>query len=309
MTGSKKVLGRRIRRYIPVYVLMLPGLLYLVINNFLPMFGLIIAFKDINFRKGIFGSDWCGLENFEFLFRTKDAWIITRNTILYNIAFIILGTIVAIFIAVLLSNVKRKISLKFYQTAILLPHLVSWVIVAYIVYAFLSPETGIFNKQLFPALGLEPINWYTDKTWWPLILIFMNIWKGTGYSSIIYLSSILGISDEYYEAAMLDGASKIQQITQITIPLLKPTIITMFILSVGRIFYSDFGLFYQVPMNSGPLYSVTNTIDTYVFRGLLQLGDIGMSSAAGFYQSIVGFLLVLASNAVIRKVSSENALF
>lgn len=309
MTGSKKVLGRRIRRYIPVYVLMLPGLLYLVINNFLPMFGLVIAFKDINFRKGIFGSDWCGLENFEFLFRTKDAWIITRNTILYNIAFIILGTIVAIFIAVLLSNVKRKISLKFYQTAILLPHLVSWVIVAYIVYAFLSPETGIFNKQLFPALGLEPINWYTDKTWWPLILIFMNIWKGTGYSSIIYLSSILGISDEYYEAAMLDGASKIQQITQITIPLLKPTIITMFILSVGRIFYSDFGLFYQVPMNSGPLYSVTNTIDTYVFRGLLQLGDIGMSSAAGFYQSIVGFLLVLASNAVIRKVSSENALF
>lgn len=309
MTGSKKVLGRRIRRYIPVYVLMLPGLLYLVINNFLPMFGLVIAFKDINFRKGIFGSDWCGLENFEFLFRTKDAWIITRNTILYNIAFIILGTIVAIFIAVLLSNVKRKISLKFYQTAILLPHLVSWVIVAYIVYAFLSPETGIFNKQLFPALGLEPINWYTDKTWWPFILIFMNIWKGTGYSSIIYLSSILGISDEYYEAAMLDGASKIQQITQITIPLLKPTIITMFILSVGRIFYSDFGLFYQVPMNSGPLYSVTNTIDTYVFRGLLQLGDIGMSSAAGFYQSIVGFLLVLASNAVIRKVSSENALF
>ncbi len=309
MTGSKKVLGRRIRRYIPVYVLMLPGLLYLVINNFLPMFGLVIAFKDINFRKGIFGSDWCGLENFEFLFRTKDAWIITRNTILYNIAFIILGTIVAIFMAVLLSNVKRKISLKFYQTAILLPHLVSWVIVAYIVYAFLSPETGIFNKQLFPALGLEPINWYTDKTWWPLILIFMNIWKGTGYSSIIYLSSILGISDEYYEAAMLDGASKIQQITQITIPLLKPTIITMFILSVGRIFYSDFGLFYQVPMNSGPLYSVTNTIDTYVFRGLLQLGDIGMSSAAGFYQSIVGFLLVLASNAVIRKVSSENALF
>ena len=309
MTGSKKVLGLRIRRYIPVYVLMLPGLLYLVINNFLPMFGLVIAFKDINFRKGIFGSDWCGLENFEFLFRTKDAWIITRNTILYNIAFIILGTIVAIFIAVLLSNVKRKISLKFYQTAILLPHLVSWVIVAYIVYAFLSPETGIFNKQLFPALGLEPINWYTDKTWWPLILIFMNIWKGTGYSCIIYLSSILGISDEYYEAAMLDGASKIQQITQITIPLLKPTIVTMFILSVGRIFYSDFGLFYQVPMNSGPLYSVTNTIDTYVFRGLLQLGDIGMSSAAGFYQSIVGFLLVLASNAVIRKVSSENALF
>lgn len=308
MTG-KRTLGIRIRQHIPVYLLMLPGMIYLIINNYIPLFGLVIAFKNINFRKGIFGSDWCGLENFTFLFKTKDAWIITRNTILYNVVFIILGFVVSIFIAILLSNVKRKGVLKVYQTSILLPHLVSWVIVAYIVYAFLSPETGIINKRLFPALGIEPIAWYTDKTWWPIILTFMNVWKTTGYSSIIYLSSILGISDEYYEAAVLDGASKLQQITKITLPLLKPTIITMFILNVGRMFYSDFGLFYQIPMNSGALFSVTSTIDTYVFRGLLELGDIGMSAAAGFYQSIVGFMLVIGSNALVRKVSADDALF
>lgn len=306
---EKRTLGSRMKRHIPVYLLMLPGIIYLIINNYIPLFGLVIAFKNINFRKGIFGSDWCGLDNFTFLFKTKDAWIITRNTILYNVVFIILGFVVSIFIAILLSNVKRKGALKVYQTSILLPHLVSWVIVAYIVYAFLSPETGIINKRLFPALGIEPVSWYTDKTWWPFILTFMSIWKTTGYSSIIYLSSILGISDEYYEAAVLDGASKLQQITKITLPLLKPTIITMFILNVGRMFYSDFGLFYQIPMNSGALFSVTSTIDTYVFRGLLELGDIGMSAAAGFYQSIVGFLLVIGSNALVRKVSADDALF
>lgn len=309
MKAAKAGAKRNFKRYIPVYLLMVPGLLYLLINNYVPMFGLMIAFKKINFRKGIFGSDWCGLDNFTFLFRTKDAWIITRNTLLYNVAFIVLGTLVAIFIAILLSEVKNKRHLKMYQTSILLPHLVSWVIVAYVVYAFLSPETGIFNKQLLPALGMEPVSWYTDKTWWPVILTVMHIWKITGYSSIIYLSSILGISDEYYEAAMLDGATKMQQIFMITLPLLKSAIITMFILNVGRIFYSDFGLFYQIPMNSGALYSVTNTIDTYVFRALLQLGDIGMSSAAGFFQSVIGFLMVIGSNALIRKLSAEDALF
>lgn len=310
MTGvQSNTLKKRIRRYIPIYLIMLPGMLYLLINNYLPMAGLVIAFKKFNFRKGIFGSDWNGLKNFEFLFRTKDAWIITRNTLLYNVAFILIGTMVAIFVAVLLSEVKKKNTLKVYQTSILLPHLVSWVIISYIVYELLAVDVGILNRELFPLLGIEKVSWYTDTTYWPFILVFLYIWKITGYNSIIYLSSILGISEEYYEAAVLDGATKMQQVFKITLPLLKPTIVTMFILNIGRIFYADFGLFYQIPMNSGALNSVTQVLDTYVYRGLLELGDVGMSAAAGFYQSVVGFYMVIASNLVVRKLSAEDALF
>ena len=310
MTGvQSNTLKKRIRRYIPIYLIMLPGMFYLLINNYLPMAGLVIAFKKFSFRKGIFGSDWNGLKNFEFLFRTKDAWIITRNTLLYNVAFILIGTMVAIFVAVLLSEVKKKNTLKVYQTSILLPHLVSWVIISYIVYELLAVDVGILNRELFPLLGIEKVSWYTDTTYWPFILVFLYIWKITGYNSIIYLSSILGISEEYYEAAVLDGATKMQQVFKITLPLLKPTIVTMFILNIGRIFYADFGLFYQIPMNSGALNSVTQVLDTYVYRGLLELGDVGMSAAAGFYQSVVGFFMVIASNLVVRKLSAEDALF
>ena len=170
-------------------------------------------------------------------------------------------------------------------------------------------DVGILNRQLFPLLGIEKVSWYTDTTYWPFILVFLYIWKITGYNSIIYLSSILGISEEYYEAAVLDGATKMQQVFKITLPLLKPTIVTMFILNIGRIFYADFGLFYQIPMNSGALNSVTQVLDTYVYRGLLELGDVGMSAAAGFYQSVVGFFMVIASNLVVRKLSAEDALF
>ena len=310
MTGvQSNTLKKRIRRYIPIYLIMLPGMFYLLINNYLPMAGLVIAFKKFSFRKGIFGSDWNGLKNFEFLFRTKDAWIITRNTLLYNVAFILIGTMVAIFVAVLLSEVKKKNTLKVYQTSILLPHLVSWVIISYIVYELLAVDVGILNRELFPLLGIEKVSWYTDTTYWQFILVFLYIWKITGYNSIIYLSSILGISEEYYEAAVLDGATKMQQVFKITLPLLKPTIVTMFILNIGRIFYADFGLFYQIPMNSGALNSVTQVLDTYVYRGLLELGDVGMSAAAGFYQSVVGFFMVIASNLVVRKLSAEDALF
>ena len=310
MTGvQSNTLKKRIRRYIPIYLIMLPGMFYLLINNYFPMAGLVIAFKKFNYRKGIFGSDWNGLKNFEFLFRTKDAWIITRNTLLYNVAFILIGRMVAIFVAVLLSEVKKKNTLKVCQTSILLPHRVSWVIISYIVDELLGVDVGILNRELFPLLGIEKVSWYTDTTYWPFILVFLYIWKITGYNSIIYLSSILGISEEYYEAAVLDGATKMQQVFKITLPLLKPTIVTMFILNIGRIFYADFGLFYQIPMNSGALNSVTQVLDTYVYRGLLELGDVGMSAAAGFYQSVVGFFMVIASNLVVRKLSAEDALF
>ncbi|WP_261304216.1 ABC transporter permease [Paenibacillus andongensis] len=304
--GSSK---KRIWKYSPLYLMMLPGIAYLIINNYLPMFGLTIAFKDINFTKGIWGSDWVGFQNFKFLFQTSDAYIITRNTILYNVAFILIGLIVAVGFAILLNEIKSKIASRLYQSIIILPFLISMVLVSYLVYSMLSMESGFMNKTILPALGLEPISWYNEPKYWPIIITLVHTWKGAGYACIIYLAAIIGIDPEYYEAAKLDGASKWQQIRTITIPLITPVIIMLTLLAIGRIFYSDFGLFYQVPMNAGALFSTTNVIDTYVFRGLLQLGNIGMSSAAGFYQSLVGFVLVIVSNYVVRKINKENALF
>jgi len=287
----------------------IPGLAYLAINNYLPMFGLAIAFKDINYAKGIWGSDWVGFKNFEYLFKTTDAYIITRNTLLYNAAFIVLGLLVAVAIAILLNEVRSKLARRFYQSVIILPFLISIILVSYLVYAMLSGETGYMNKTLLPMLGIDPVSWYNSPEYWPYILTLVHIWKGAGYSCIIFLAAIIGIDREYYEAAELDGASKWMQIRKITIPLIAPIITMLALLGIGRIFYSDFGLFYQVPMNAGALFSTTNVIDTYVFRGLMQLGDIGMSAAAGFYQSLVGFVLVLASNYIVRKINKDNALF
>lgn len=310
MTSTTHRKGRRsFRKYIPLYIMMLPGLIYLLINNYLPLFGLSIAFKDVNYSKGIWNSDWIGLKNFEYLFKTDDAFIITRNTILYNAAFIVLGLIISIGIAILLNEIRNKMAARFYQSVIILPFLISIIIVSYLVYAMFSVNTGMVNKTLLPALGLDPISWYTEPKYWPFILTFVHIWKGAGYSCIVYLAAIIGIDPEYYEAAKLDGASKWMQIRKITLPMITPVIIILTLLGIGRIFYSDFGLFYQVPMNSGALFSTTNVIDTYVFRGLMQLGDIGMSSAAGFYQSLVGFVLVLTSNYIVRKIDKDNALF
>jgi putative aldouronate transport system permease protein len=299
---------KRWRQYIPIYLMMLPGFVYLLFNNYIPIMGLIIAFKNINFRVGILRSEWVGLKNFEYLFKTSDAWIITRNTILYNVTFIILGIIVGVTIAILLNEIRNKFLLKTYQTVILLPHLISWVIISYFTYALLSIDTGMLNSRILPMFGIGEISWFTEPKYWPFILIIMNVWKTFGFNCIFYYTSIMGISAEYYEAAMIDGASKLKQIRYITLPLLKPTIITLFLLNVGRIFYADFGLFYQVPMNSGALFSVTDVIDTYVFRGM-QLGDMGMTTAAGFYQSLVGFVLVVLSNTIVARTSKEYALY
>ena len=299
---------KKLKRYVPLYVLAAPGFLYLLINNYLPMGGLVMAFKNINWQKGIWGSDWAGLKNFEYLFKTPDAFNITRNTIVYNVVFIIVNMIVALLYAILLSEIKSKLAVKSYQTIIMLPFMISMVIVSYLAYAFLAGDNGMING-LLAKLGKEPISWYSEPKYWPVILVVINCWKGVGYGTVVYLSSILGIDQELYEAAVVDGIKEMQKIRYITIPLIKPTIITLVLLNVGRIFYSDFGLFYQVPMSSGALINATSTIDTYVYRGLITLGDVGMSSAAGFYQSIVGFVLILVANAITRKFSSENALF
>ncbi|MGB4658157.1 MAG: ABC transporter permease subunit [Mobilitalea sp.] len=299
----------KFKEWIPVYLMMLPGLLYILINNYAPMLGLSIAFKKINFTTGILKSPWVGLDNFEFLFKTKDAFTITRNTLLYNLAFIVVNTVLGIVIAILISEVRNKKAKTIYQSSVLLSFLMSYVIVSYIVFAFLSGDTGMLNNTILPALGIEPISWYTEAKYWPFILVLVNCWKSVGYGVLIYIAGIAGIDPAYYEAASLDGASKMKQTMNITIPALIPSVITLTLLSIGRIFYSDFSLFYQVPMNSGQLFSTTQTIDTYVYRGLLQLGNISMSSAAGFYQSCVGFILVMFSNLLVKKVSPDNALF
>ncbi len=306
---EKKSLGKRLKRFLPLYLMMVPGAVYIIINNYIPMTGIVIAFKQFNYAKGIWKSPFIGLKNFEFLFATKDAWVITRNTLLYNIAFIVLGTVCAIGVAILLNEIHSNLAKRIYQTTILVPFLISIVVVSYLVYAFLSTESGFLNKTILPALGLEPVSWYTQSKYWPFILILVNLWKGLGYNCIIYYATLVGIDRGYYEAAVIDGANRWQQVIHITLPSLKPTIITLTLMAIGRIFYSDFGLFYQVPMNSGPLLDVTNTIDTYVYRGLMSLNNISMASAAGVYQSLIGFLLVLTANFVVKKVSSENALF
>lgn len=304
-----KLTRSRLRQYIPLYIMMLPGLAYLFINNYIPMAGIVVAFKKYNVNDGIFGSPWSGMANFEYLFSTNDAQIIIRNTLLYNVAFIIVNNIVGILLAIIISDVLSKRMKKVYQSAILLPFLISIVVVSYIVFALLSHENGMMNNSVLPALGASPIQWYNNTKWWPLILIVTNCWKGVGYGTLIYIAGISGIDKSFYEAAELDGAGKWQQIKSITLPCLIPSIITLLLMSIGKIFYSDFGLFYQVPQNSGSLFSVTNTIDTYVYRALISSGGIGRSAAAGVFQSIVGFVLVMVSNGVVRKISSDNAIF
>lgn len=306
MKTKKKM---RWKRFIPIYIMILPGFVYLIINNYLPLFGMVIAFKDLDFRKGILASDWAGFSNFEYLFASKDAFVMTRNTLGYNILFIILGIVLGVFCAIMLNEIRSKISLKIFQTLILIPFLLSYVVVNYLVYAYLAPDTGLVNNSILKALGIAPIAWYTEAKYWPFILIFVNTWKTIGFSTILYYSSIIGISSEYYEAAALDGATKWQQIKNITLPLLKPIIVTLFILNVGRIFNSDFGLFYQVTRNSGMLYETTRTIDVYVYNALMNNNDYAMSSAASVFQSIVGCATLLVANFIVRKVQPEDSLF
>jgi len=300
---------RRVKKWWPVYLMMLPGAAYLIINNYIPMTGIVVAFKKYNVQDGIWGSRWVGLQNFEYLFTSKDAWIMTRNTLLYNLAFLVINNVLGILTAILITEVNRKRFRHFFQSMVLVPFVLSIVIISYIVFAFLSADGGILNHTILPALGLDEVDWYNSPQYWPFILVIVNAWKGVGYGSMIYIAGITGIDKGLYEAAELDGAGKMRQILNVTLPSLVPSIITLCMLSIGRIFYSDFGLFYQVPMNSGTLYSVTNVIDTQVYRMLITVGNIGMSSASGFYQSIVGFILVFMSNMLVRRISADNALF
>ncbi|WP_407270052.1 ABC transporter permease [Radiobacillus sp. PE A8.2] len=296
----------KMREFIPLYLMMIPCASYLIINNYIPMFGIIAAFKKFQVTEGIFGSPWIGWENFEYLLGSGDLAIIVRNTLLYNAAFIIVNMVVGLLLAIFISEVKNKRMKQLYQSSILLPFTISMVVISYIVFAFLSQENGMLNNTI---LRSNPVQWYSDPTWWPLILILVECWKNVGYGALIFIAGIVTIDRSLYEAAAIDGAGKWKQICHITLPSLVPSIIILFLLSVSRIAYSDFGLFYLIPQNSGTLFNVTSTIDTYVYGALMSPGGIGRSAATGLIQAVVGFVLIIFVNGFIRKVSAKNAIF
>lgn len=297
-----------VKRCWPLLLMALPVLLYELLFRYLPIFGLTMAFKNVNPALGIWRSPWNGLSNFKFLFATSDAWIMVRNTVCYNIVFIFLGMFCAMALAVIYDLLGKSKLNQLNQSLSLFPTFISWVVGTYFVFALLSPDKGIFNN-LIASFGGEGIDWYAEPKYWPIILVVCNLWKHLGYDSIIYYSNIKGIDTEIYEAARIDGASWFQQVRYITMPMLKSIIILLGIVKIGSIFATDFGLFYLVPKNSGPLYNVTTTIDTYVYNGLMSGGNLGMTAATGFLRSAVGFVLVITTNAITRKLSPEDSMF
>lgn len=304
----KKGFVKTFKKNLPLTLMALPALVVMILFRYLPMSGLLLAFKRFNVRKGIFGSDWVGGTNFSFLFQTSDAWVITRNTICYNALFILLDLVLAVSMAIGLNELLHKRRAKVYQTIFMAPYFLSWVVVSFMVFSLLSVDDGLFN-HLLAYFGFSGVDWYAEPSKWPAILTFFQIWKTIGYSTVMYISTLTGISNDYYEAAIIDGATKWQQIRSITLPCLKSMMIVLTILAIGRIFYADFGLFFQLPRDSGPLYPVTQVVDTYVYRALKETGNVGMASAAGLYQSVVGFVLVISANLVVRRIDPESALF
>ena len=295
------------RKNFPLTLLTLPAVLFMFVFNYIPLYGLVLPFKKYDYSLGFFKSPWAGLENFKFLLDNEAVALATRNTILYNVAFIILGTAMSVLIALMLYEMRSGY-VKTYQTFLFLPHFISWVVAAYAAKVFLDIDFGMINKFLV-SIGKETVAWYNKPGCWPYILIIAEIWKGMGYNAIIYYAALTGTDKSLFEAASIDGAGKLKQIWYISLPSIKPMIIIMTILKIGRIFYGDFGLFYNFTLNSSLLYSTTDIVDTYVYRSLITLGDIGMSSAAGFYQAVLGFILVVTTNWIVNKIDSDNALF
>jgi len=287
--------------------LFLPGFIYIFVMAYLPMVGIIIAFKDYRVDQGIFGSAWVGLEKFKFFFANDAAWLITRNTVLYSAVYLITTTLAALTLAILLNELTRR-WIKLHQTIMFLPFFMSWVLVAYIAEAFLEHEHGYLNRVL-AMFGAEPVMWYLEPSYWPILLVVANLWKGIGFSTLIYYAGLLSIDSSYYEAAKIDGANRWQMVWRISLPMLSPLISILMILSIGSMFRGDFGLHYFLPKNTGMLYPTTDIIDTYVFRALRDIGDISMSAAIGLYQSLVGFLLVVLANFIIRRMNEENSLW
>lgn len=304
---KKSSKAKTFKKNFPLLILTLPSMLYLFVFCYIPLYGLVLPFKNYDYSLGFLKSPWAGLDNFKFLLNNESVEIATRNTILYNIAFIILGLVMSVAIALMLYEM-RAVFVKCYQTMLFLPYFISWVVAAYAAKVFLDIDYGLINKILL-SMGKDAVAWYNKPECWPVILIIAEVWKGMGYNAIIYYASLMGTDKSLFEAAKIDGAGKLKQIWYISLPSIKPMIIIMTILKIGKIFYGDFGLFYNFTLNSSLLYSTTDIIDTYVYRSLITLGDVGMSSAAGFYQAVLGFILVITTNFLVNKIDSDNALF
>lgn len=301
-------MGIRFRRNRFMLGLAMPMILFVLVFSYVPMFGAIVAFKRYKFNEGILGSEWIGMTNFKFLFQTPDLWRIVRNTLGYNALFIALDLVFSVLVALLLFELTSRKWLKLYQTVMFFPYFLSWVVVAYMVYAFLNPRSGMLN-QLFEWFGWPSINWYTEPGPWTAIFPIANLWKQIGFSAIIYYAGLVGIDQSYFEAARIDGAGRWRIMTKISLPFLYPVISILTILAVGHIFEADFGLFYQLPMNSPVLLPTTDVIDTFIYRTLTQMGNIGVSAAVGLVKSVVGLAMVVAVNLLVRRMNPDNALF
>ena len=298
---------KTLRQNWALLTLSLPGMISMFLFAYLPMFGIFIAFKDINYTKGLLRSDWIGLKNFQFFFRSQDAFRITRNTLLYNSAFIIIGIALAVFLAMMMYELSARF-IKLFQTVLFVPYFLSWVVVGYIAYIFLNPTAGLVNK-LLGALGFTKPSWYIEKGVWPFFIMFFYLWKNLGYNAIIFYTGLMSVDSSMFEAAAIDGANRWQLRVHVLLPMLRPLISIIAMLAVGRIMYADFGLFYFIPRDTGMLYEVTDVIDTYVYRSLRVSPELGMSSAAALYQSVVGCLLVVFVNSLLRRFSPEDSLF
>lgn len=298
----------QIKDNVQLLTLAFPTILLLSIFSYWPMFGVVLAFKDYKVPKGILGSPWVGLKNFEFFLKSQDAWRVTRNTIGLNLLFIIVGILCGVVFALIMFEVKKARHVKMYQTTSIIPSFLSWVAVGYIVYALLDPTRGVMN-QILEFFGKEGINWYAEPKYWPFILLISKTWQGVGLGSIIYYAALMGVDNELYEAADIDGAGKIQKTWYVSLPQIVPIIIIMGLLEVGKIFRADFGLFYNVTRDVGALYPTTDVIDTYVFRALMNQGNIGMSSAVGLIQSVICFITLMITNYIVKKLSPDNSLF
>jgi putative aldouronate transport system permease protein len=311
--GSSGRFLKEIKTNWPLFMMLSPGLIVLLINNYLPMLGVVLAFKRYRFQDNyiisLIKSEWIWFRNFDFFFKTPYAYTITRNTILYNLVFIILGLVVPVAMAIGLNELLNKRLSKLYQSVMFLPYFLSWIIVSYLAYSLLSIEHGFINRSILQPLGMEDVKWYSEPVYWPFILTFFQMWKYTGYNMVVYLAAISGIDSEYYEAASIDGATRWQQIRKITLPMLQPMMIILTLFAVGRIFNADFGLFFNVTRNSGALYSTTSVIDTYVYNALRNSTNIGMTAAAGLYQAVVGCVTVTIANFIVRRIDREKALF
>lgn len=291
-----------------LFFMMIPAVVLVILFAYIPMSGLVLAFKNFQYNLGIFGSPWCGLENFRYFFISGTGWLVTRNTIFYNLLNLVTSQLLAIVFAVIITEMQGKIFKKVSQSIIFLPYFISWVIVGTFVYNIFNYEVGTCNTIL-KAVGMHPVNFYEIPTAWVWIITCFNSWKWTGYNSVIYIAAITGIDAACYEAAQIDGANIWQKIRYITLPSIKPTLITMLLLNVGRILRGDFQMFYQIVGNNGQLYNATDVIDTFVFRSLLTSGDVGMTAAATFYQSVLCFIIIMVVNSIVKHVDQDYALF